>query len=1478
MNLIRSALLVTSLVGVAPSLWASATCNASGVITTPTSDFSDNVDGAVTHNRTGLMWQRCALMQTWSGGTCIGTAGTFTWAAALLAARDATTAGYNDWRLPNVKELQSIVEEKCYTPSVNESIFPNTSPSYFWSASASSGSSNSAWSVNFYDGYAGSSLKSSTFQARLVRSGQSFDPFTLPGAPTGISAIAGSASAAVSFSPPGSDGGSTITGYTATCGKASAEGAVSPITVTSLTNGTPITCTVRATNGNGKGPASVASVVVTPQAAQVITLSAAPNLTVGSTGSLSATGGASGNAVTFASTTPGVCTVSGKTVTGVSAGSCLVAANQNGNTSYSAAPQVTQTFVVSATVPGSPTGIGAVAGDTSATVSFAAPASTGGASITGYTVTSSPGGVKVSGTASPITVAGLSNGLSYTFTVTAINSEGTGAPSAASNVVTPAFRALTPGAPTIVGVVVDNGSISVSFAAPAQSGSSAITGYMVSCDSGATAMGTASPITLSGLTNGTPYACTVKANNDGGAGAASATFNATPIGSGLPKLSATEMGFGPFGVGKTTSGKPLTLTNTGTGVLAITSIKTSGDYTKDTFCRDTLASSANCTIMVSFTPTAAGVRTGTLSLTTNASSTPLIVNLTGTGVSDLPKLSALTLTGARLLQTFGADITSYNASLSDIQAAVSVNATAVDAGTTLSLLVNGVLIPGGIGSTPVALNFGINTLTVRVLAADGSTNRDYDIAIPRMAPTISGGHYHSVALKPDGTLWAWGNNSSGQLGDKTHLDVSVPKVVGSNFMAVAAGELHTVAIKTDGGLWTWGGNANGQLGNNSTVSTNEPKQIDTGYKAVAVGRSHALAIKTDGNLLGWGSNSYGQLGAGTGTNQMVPKYIGAGFRAVAAGLDHTLALANNGDLFAWGLNAYGQLGDGSTTNSSDRVLVGSGFMAISASGHHSVGLKSNGDLYAWGLNGNSQVGNGNQVNQLKPVQIGSGFSAIAAGFDHNMALKPDGSLWAWGSNSTGQLGGGTTDSPTPKQIGTGFGAVSAGRSYTVALKSDGSVWALGANRFGQLGDGTLAQRESEVLVVNDSVNGPLDLDPAKTKNIPTDKLPPFWLQVSKSDTVSTAVTYNNEDLGQNGAVYVVAYLDPASPLLAGAPALAPGKRAAMITTKGGNTLVMAVLTRSGWKQSAANTLTESVYSGALNNSNKTVSMFDPGKFDAARDKGIFCVGYVGVSAKSAKGLMRPVVSGADTTDLTCPQLTVTTNTNTSSTVTTSSSSTTATTSTTSTTVTTTTTTVPPANLVTGWNLLGNGIETAMDVASTLGDANKVNTVWKWVVAGTTHSSGAWAFYSPSMSDGGKAYAAGKGYDALTSIQAGEGFWVNAKAAFTLGLPAGTTVSSASFATGTGHHALVKGWNLVATGDKPTPLAFHQSVGALPINFTTLWAWDAAKRGWYFWAPGLANDGNLAAYLTQKSYLDFVTLPTTPVGTLSPTTGFWVNKP
>ena len=156
---------------------AQQSCNSAVPATTPATDFSDAGNGTVLHAPTGLIWMRCAQGQQWSGGTCSGNPGSYTWQQALQAAKAANdgagTAGKTDWRLPNVKELQSIVEQRCYYPAINTEIFPNAPASYFWSASAYAYSSDSAWYVYFYYGYAyGYGFKSYGFQVRLVRAGQ----------------------------------------------------------------------------------------------------------------------------------------------------------------------------------------------------------------------------------------------------------------------------------------------------------------------------------------------------------------------------------------------------------------------------------------------------------------------------------------------------------------------------------------------------------------------------------------------------------------------------------------------------------------------------------------------------------------------------------------------------------------------------------------------------------------------------------------------------------------------------------------------------------------------------------------------------------------------------------------------------------------------------------------------------------------------------------------------------------------------------------------------------------------------------------------------------------------------------------------------------------------------------------------------------------------------------------------------------------
>ncbi|MEN1760406.1 fibronectin type III domain-containing protein [Anoxynatronum sibiricum] len=273
----------------------------------------------------------------------------------------------------------------------------------------------------------------------LVMTPNSFAEPVVPGAPTNVTAVAGNTEATISFTAPASNGGAAITGYTVTSnpGGLTGSGAASPITVTGLSNGTTYTFTVTATNSAGTGAASPASNSVTLRAIQMITFNNPGAQNFGTTPTLTATAD-SGLTVHFSSSTPGVATItSGGVLTFITAGTATINANQPGNASYLPATEVSRSFTVNPVAPGAPTAVTADAGDTEATISFTAPASNGGAAITGYTVTSNPEGLTAIGTASPITVMGLTNGQAYTFTVTATNMAGTGAASFASNSVAP---------------------------------------------------------------------------------------------------------------------------------------------------------------------------------------------------------------------------------------------------------------------------------------------------------------------------------------------------------------------------------------------------------------------------------------------------------------------------------------------------------------------------------------------------------------------------------------------------------------------------------------------------------------------------------------------------------------------------------------------------------------------------------------------------------------------------------------------------------------------------------------------------------------------------------------------------------------------------------------------------------------------------------------------------------------------------------
>jgi hypothetical protein len=347
-----------------------------------------------------------------------------------------------------------------------------------------------------------------------------------------------------------------------------------------------------------------------------------------------------------------------------------------------------------------------------------------------------------------------------------------------------------------------------------------------------------------------------------------------------------------------------------------------------------------------------------------------------------------------------------------------------------------------------AAQLGDNTVTAKstpVTTFAGGTNWKQ----------VAGGSSYTAAIKTDGTLWTWGDNGSGRLGDNTSTTRSTPVTTfagGTNWKQVAGGNDHTAAIKTDGTLWTWGaGRTNGRLGVNDTTARNTPVTTfagGTNWKQVACGQNHTAAIKTDGTLWTWGLNSSGQLGDNTTTDRSTPVTTfagGANWKQVAGGGGHTAAIKTDGTLWTWGDGTSGQLGGNTATAKSTPVTTfagGTNWKQVSSGSNHCAAIKTDGTLWTWGEGTNGQLGDNTATTKSTPVTTfagGTNWKQVASGTQYTAAIKTDGTLWTWGINVNGHLGNNTTISrSTPVTTfagGTNWKQVAGGLNHTAAITS-----------------------------------------------------------------------------------------------------------------------------------------------------------------------------------------------------------------------------------------------------------------------------------------------------------------------------------------------------------------------------------------------------------------------------------------------------------
>jgi len=369
-------------------------------------------------------------------------------------------------------------------------------------------------------------------------------------------------------------------------------------------------------------------------------------------------------------------------------------------------------------------------------------------------------------------------------------------------------------------------------------------------------------------------------------------------------------------------------------------------------------------------------------------------------------------------------------------------------------------------------------------------------------PQIDAGRDFSIARAADGTVWTWGSNSNGQLGDGTTTNKLNPSQVAdlTGVIDVSAGENHTVSLRDDGTVWAWGSNSNGQLGDGTALDRTSPIKVKNLDHVVTVeaGGMHSMAIKENGTLWAWGKNNYYQLGDGTTTNRALPVQVKGitNAKVVALGLRNTLLLKSDGTVWSIGYNDGGQIGDGTYLSAKQFVQVKglTNVVDIAIGESHAVAVKKDGTVWAWGRNVEGQVGDGTAQSRNQPIQVEGITNAVAvgAGQHSSYAVGSDGTLWSWGDNYLGKLGLGTdkiSQQNSPMIAGklNDVVAIDAGLLHAVALKKDGTVWGMGKNTNGQLGNGGGKEAYHPIPVSELAIgNGPAQ----KTPPIPTPATPP----------------------------------------------------------------------------------------------------------------------------------------------------------------------------------------------------------------------------------------------------------------------------------------------------------------------------------------------------------------------------------------------------
>ena len=563
------------------------------------------------------------------------------------------------------------------------------------------------------------------------------------------------------------------------------------------------------------------------------------------------------------------------------------------------------------------------------------------------------------------------------------------------------------------------------------------------------------------------------------------TFTAYTIESNqaaLPRVAASASGlaFGTVPVGGT-AGQALTLTNTGSGdmlppAFSFTGPAASAFSVSDNRCdgttlpRNSIFLQTNtCQVTVSFTPRASGPQTASLVISIPGVLPPVTIQLAGAGLGGpFAGLPAAHVFAATAVGSTGSAVVSLaNGGNADMW----VQDLAIGGANPGDFTVSGPATPFTIKpgkSVPLTVGFapattGLRRAVLRVTYNGASSPQSVDLGGNGQTP---------------GTARAWGYGIQGQLGGGglfvNYQPTPSPVTAVPPLDALSPGGFHGLGLDASGTVWSWGQNIDGELGN-GTISpfteccSNTPAPVPglSGVVSVAAGSNFSLAARSDGSVWAWGADDVGQLGDGGMVSRATPQQVPglSGIVAVAADPNwlSSYALSSDGTVWAWGSNFHGQLGDGSLTDRRTPVQVKglTDVVALSAAETHVLALRADGSVWSWGENGVGELGRGLAADRAPlagPVPGLSDIVAVAAGGGFSLALDSSGHVWAWGFNSFGELGDGTTTNqlaPERLAIPANVIAIGAGRGTGYAVTAAGALYSWGSNEFGELGDGSV---------------------------------------------------------------------------------------------------------------------------------------------------------------------------------------------------------------------------------------------------------------------------------------------------------------------------------------------------------------------------------------------------------------------------------------